>query len=250
MFNVFMILLIGGFFAALYFGGRLGIAWFNKQTRQHFGRNGLISLGVLVISLIGMVMTAPATDLTPAQAASKIQHALQLDQTLDAKAAAADKRHAKLAKQQRLLLAQVKKADAAKTKAQSQRDATSSSIATAESKQAQSESLAASSSSAKASSQAAEASQQAASASSQAAVASSQAASQAAATQAAAAANHPAPVNRGDMNTGNAQKIVGNVNSHIYHVPGQAGYQMNSSNAVYFDTEQQAIAAGYRKSKR
>lgn len=42
---------------------------------------------------------------------------------------------------------------------------------------------------------------------------------------------------RGDMNTADSQKIVGNVNSKIYHVPGQAGYRMNSSNAVYFNSE-------------
>lgn len=55
---------------------------------------------------------------------------------------------------------------------------------------------------------------------------------------------------RGDMNTSDAGTIVGNTNSHIYHVPGQAGYNMNSSNAVYFHSEQEAIAAGYRRSKR
>lgn len=55
---------------------------------------------------------------------------------------------------------------------------------------------------------------------------------------------------RGDMNTSDAGTIVGNANSHIYHVPGQAGYNMNSSNAVYFHSEQEAIAAGYRRSKR
>lgn len=55
---------------------------------------------------------------------------------------------------------------------------------------------------------------------------------------------------RGDMNTADSGKIVGNSNSHIYHVPGQAGYRMNSANAVYFDSEQDAINAGYRKAKR
>lgn len=54
---------------------------------------------------------------------------------------------------------------------------------------------------------------------------------------------------RGDMNTASAGQIVGNRNSHIYHVPGQRGYNMNSSNAVYFQTEQDAINAGYRKAK-
>ncbi|WP_125588199.1 sunset domain-containing protein [Companilactobacillus jidongensis] len=54
---------------------------------------------------------------------------------------------------------------------------------------------------------------------------------------------------RGDMNTASSGQIVGNINSHIYHVPGQRGYNMNSSNAVYFQTEQDAINAGYRKAK-
>lgn len=55
---------------------------------------------------------------------------------------------------------------------------------------------------------------------------------------------------RGDMNTAEAGQIVGNARSHIYHVPGQAGYRMNSSNAVYFNSEQDAINAGYRKALR
>jgi Adenosine deaminase len=52
------------------------------------------------------------------------------------------------------------------------------------------------------------------------------------------------------MNTSDTGTIVGNANSHIYHVPGQAGYRMNSANAVYFHSEQEAIAAGYRRAKR
>jgi hypothetical protein len=52
------------------------------------------------------------------------------------------------------------------------------------------------------------------------------------------------------MNTSDSGKIVGNVNSHIYHVPGQSGYRMNSKNAVYFDNEQDAINAGYRRALR
>lgn len=62
--------------------------------------------------------------------------------------------------------------------------------------------------------------------------------------------NHQAPTNNGDMNTASTGKIVGNSRSHIYHVPGQAGYRMNSANAVYFNSEQEAINAGYRKAKR
>lgn len=50
--------------------------------------------------------------------------------------------------------------------------------------------------------------------------------------------------------TGSSQQIIGNSRSHIYHVPGQAGYHMNSANAVYFNSEAEAQAAGYRKSER
>lgn len=98
-----------------------------------------------------------------------------------------------------------------------------------------------------------------AAASSRAAVASSQAAAAsratassraAASSRAHAATNHSAPVNHGDMTTGGQGKIIGNVNSKIYHVPGQASYRMNSSNAVYFASEAAAQAAGYRRSKR
>lgn len=56
--------------------------------------------------------------------------------------------------------------------------------------------------------------------------------------------------NHGDVNTAETRKIVGNRNSKIYHVPGQAGYRMNSANAVYFNSEAEAKAAGYRKALR
>ena len=55
---------------------------------------------------------------------------------------------------------------------------------------------------------------------------------------------------QGDLYTANQGTIVGNRNSEIYHVPGQAGYHMHSANAVYFNSEQDAINAGYRKAKR
>ncbi|USJ19776.1 Ada metal-binding domain-containing protein [Lactococcus formosensis] len=83
------------------------------------------------------------------------------------------------------------------------------------------------------------------------------AAEKAAAEQAAAekaAAEQAASMNRiedsGQIYTKDQGAIIGNSKSKIYHLPGQAGYHMNSSNAVYFDSEEQAIAAGYRKSKR
>ncbi len=65
-----------------------------------------------------------------------------------------------------------------------------------------------------------------------------------------AAATSSQTATKGDVTTGRAGKIIGNKNSKIYHVPGQAGYHMNSRNAVYFQTEAQAQAAGYRKALR
>ncbi|MQS53066.1 hypothetical protein [Companilactobacillus mishanensis] len=64
----------------------------------------------------------------------------------------------------------------------------------------------------------------------------------------------PAPSTNGnqgnrDLDTSGSQQIVGNVKSRIYHVPGQRGYNMNSRNAVYFQNEQEAQAAGYRRAK-
>lgn len=47
-------------------------------------------------------------------------------------------------------------------------------------------------------------------------------------------------------------EIRGNKNSKIYHCPGQAAYDemKDSSNLVIFNSEQDAINAGYRKAKR
>ncbi|WP_125588530.1 SLAP domain-containing protein [Companilactobacillus jidongensis] len=43
--------------------------------------------------------------------------------------------------------------------------------------------------------------------------------------------------------------IVGNSSTNVYHMPGQRSYKINSNNLVYFKTEQEAINAGYTKSK-
>ena len=61
---------------------------------------------------------------------------------------------------------------------------------------------------------------------------------------------HHSNSHEGDLYTGESGKIIGNSRSHIYHVPGQAGYHMNSANAVYFDSERDAINQGYRKAMR
>lgn len=50
--------------------------------------------------------------------------------------------------------------------------------------------------------------------------------------------------------TGTSNLIIGNKNTKIYHISGQTGYHMSANNAVYFNTESEAQAAGYRKSYR
>ena len=47
-----------------------------------------------------------------------------------------------------------------------------------------------------------------------------------------------------------AYRVVGNKRSKIYHVMNGQNYHISSSNAVYFNSEAAAIAAGYRKSLR
>ena len=46
-------------------------------------------------------------------------------------------------------------------------------------------------------------------------------------------------------------KIIGNKLSKIYHLPGQAYYdKIKEENRAYFNSEEEAIKAGYRKAKR
>ena len=41
--------------------------------------------------------------------------------------------------------------------------------------------------------------------------------------------------------------IIGNKNSHVYHMPGDKGSLPSAANRVYFRTEAQAMAAGYHR---
>ncbi len=41
--------------------------------------------------------------------------------------------------------------------------------------------------------------------------------------------------------------IIGNKNTHVYHMPGDRGQLPAPQNRVYFRTEREAIAAGYRR---
>jgi len=45
-------------------------------------------------------------------------------------------------------------------------------------------------------------------------------------------------------------KIIGNIRSHIYHLPGQYGHdRVAEKNRVHFNTEEEAVKAGYRKAR-
>lgn len=44
--------------------------------------------------------------------------------------------------------------------------------------------------------------------------------------------------------------VIADVNSHIYHLPGQKKYHIKPENVVHFATEADAQAAGYRRAKR
>lgn len=47
------------------------------------------------------------------------------------------------------------------------------------------------------------------------------------------------------------KKVIGNMRSKIYRLPGDAGCdRIKEENRVYFDTEEKAIKAGYRRAKR
>ncbi|CAH0416856.1 hypothetical protein KAR50_07420 [Periweissella fabaria] len=48
----------------------------------------------------------------------------------------------------------------------------------------------------------------------------------------------------------NSGGIIGDVNSHIYHLPSQKQYHIKAENVIHFTTEAEAQAAGYRRSKR
>ncbi len=46
-------------------------------------------------------------------------------------------------------------------------------------------------------------------------------------------------------------RIIGNIRSKVFHLPGQEGYaRVSEKNRAYFDTEEEAIKAGYRRAQR
>lgn len=231
---------IGPWGVVALFAGAVGLLIFfhRLRSRQSFGRWALLAAILLLTVGIAGCGTSDQSANTANTASVKKLTAKEKAAQAEAKSLAAKKSSQNavaesLSKKRSDLEDELAAKESAKAEAaskESARQAVASSSAAA-----QSSSLAA----------AAESSKQAAAAESskQAAASSSQAAAAAQQTQ-------TAQSQRGDMNTAETGTIVGNVNSKIYHVPGQAGYRMNSANAVHFNTEQDAINAGYRKALR
>lgn len=231
---------IGPWGVVALFAGAVGLLIFfhRLRSRQSFGRWALLAAILLLTVGIAGCGTSDQSANTANTASVKKLTAKEKAAQAEAKSLAAKKSSQNavaesLSKKRSDLEDELAAKESAKAEAASKESARQA--AASSSAAAQSSSLAA----------AAESSKQAAAAenSKQAAASSSQAAAAAQQTQ-------TAQSQRGDMNTAETGTIVGNVNSKIYHVPGQAGYRMNSANAVHFNTEQDAINAGYRKALR
>lgn len=227
----------------------LGIVFIFKRKDKHstsYGKfkKALIAFSILFIATFpAMVSKTPDTSTNSSSKTTAVAHKTKHHKSKKETAAA---KESKKAKQESLALV----SSQAKAK-QSSRAASESASLASESSKMESESIASSmseSSSLAASSSSAAASKAAASSSKTAA---SLAASQSAASSSAAsvATANTNTTNTNTVSTGQGQ-IIGDSRSHIYHVPGQATYHLNPANAVYFSTEAQAQAAGYRKSLR
>jgi methylphosphotriester-DNA--protein-cysteine methyltransferase len=58
------------------------------------------------------------------------------------------------------------------------------------------------------------------------------------------------PTSDTSATTSSEGKVIGNKNSHIYHLPACSGYKnVSEQNRVYFNSEEEAQKAGYRKAK-
>ncbi|KLI76224.1 MULTISPECIES: sunset domain-containing protein [Lacticaseibacillus] len=248
---------LGNLFVML---GLIGTVWGTirlvRQRKHPLTKrfNLILLIGGIVLMFVGspMVDTKPSTA-SSAQTTTKKLTAKQKSLLKSEKArgkvllAAKAKKSSEL---KALKKEQTKLEDQLDARASSSRaveESASSAASESASREASASKVAALSAQAASSSQAAAA---AAAAKQQAEEAKKSAAQQQQQQQQAAATQQQAPTNQGDMNTAEQGTIVGNSRSMIYHVPGQAGYHMNSANAVYFNTEAEAQAAGYRKALR
>lgn len=224
-----------GFAGLISFVIALIIDIFHKKS----ARPAIVPVILSAILFVGAVQFTPDTESSSSAAQVESTHVVH-------KVARSDQKDYQAAKAKHAaLVAQLKKVKHENATLASEKAEATTAIATSKAKreEASSRSAAASEAAAASSKKAAQAQQKAAAAQSRAAAQQSR---QAARQQSAAQASD----DEGDTYTGTAQDIIGNVNSHIYHVLGQAGYHMNSANAVHFHSEAEAQAAGYRKALR
>ena len=234
-----------GFVGLISFVIALIIDLFHKKS----ARPAIVPVILSAILFVGAVQFTPDTESSSSAAQVESTHVVH-------KVARSDQKDYQAAKAKHAaLVAQLKKIKHENATLASEKAEATTAIATSKAKREEASSRSAAASEAAASraesesKAAAASSKKAAQAQQKAAVAQSRAAAQQrrqARQQSAAQAND----DEGDTYTGTAQDIIGNVNSHIYHVPGQAGYHMNSANAVHFHSEAEAQAAGYRKALR
>lgn len=232
---------IGPWGVVALFAGAVGLLVFfhRLRSRQSFGRWAILAAILLLTVGIAGCGTSDQSANTANTASVKKLTAKEKAARAEAKSLAAKKSSQNavaesLSKKRSDLEDELAAKESAKAEAASKESARQA--AASSSAAAQSSSLAAAEESSKQAAAAESSKQAAAASSSQAAAATQQ--------------TQTAQSQRGDMNTAETGTIVGNVNSKIYHVPGQAGYRMNSANAVHFNTEQDAINAGYRKALR
>ncbi len=228
-----------GFAGLISFVIALIIDLFHKKS----ARPAIVPVILSAILFVGAAQFIPDTESSSSAAQVESTHVVH-------KVARSDQKDYQAAKAKHAaLVAQLKKVKHENATLASEKAEATTAIATSKAKREEASSRSAAASEA-AAARAESESKAAAASSKKAAAAQSRAAAQqsrqAARQQSAAQAND----DEGDTYTGTAQDIIGNVNSHIYHVPGQAGYHMNSANAVHFHSEAEAQAAGYRKALR
>ncbi|KAF0493135.1 exopolysaccharide biosynthesis polyprenyl glycosylphosphotransferase [Pediococcus acidilactici] len=228
-----------GFAGLISFVIALIIDLFHKKS----ARPAIVPVILSAILFVGAAQFIPDTESSSSAAQVESTHVVH-------KVARSDQKDYQAAKAKHAaLVAQLKKVKHENATLASEKAEATTAIATSKAKREEASSRSAAASEAAAACAESE-SKAAAASSKKAAAAQSRAAAQqsrqAARQQSAAQAND----DEGDTYTGTAQDIIGNVNSHIYHVPGQAGYHMNSANAVHFHSEAEAQAAGYRKALR
>ncbi|WP_047998940.1 cell surface protein [Lactiplantibacillus herbarum] len=206
---------------------------------MHHAKRILVTLTSLLI-LTGCTTTTKSSDHDTVQTKTvRVDKRTAANKTAWAQAKASSRANAASAKR---LSSSAKVLDEATNQASSQSEQLSSSHESSVAEQESSSQAASSSAAAQSRSQA--------KASSKAASSASSAAAEASQTQTSSANTSRQNNFSGDTDTAQTGRIVGNLRSKIYHVETGHNYQMAGKNVVYFSTEAEAQAAGYRKSQR